>query len=224
MISPNSSTEKTPTTPTSKSNVESPALLTANFDKLAVNNQAKDSPTSTLGLPTAGTVSTSNPGSTTGNNDQLNPFTQRQAIRSRRVKRQQGSSRFINEQYKELEQLPPIKDAPDTEKQDLFIKKLKQCCVIFDFMDPVIDLKSKEIKRACLNELVDYISVSKGCLSEPVYPEIIAMVSFNIFRTLSALDRSGDNDQGEDDEPTYEASWPHLQGVYEFFFKILRES
>ncbi len=88
-------------------------------------------------------------------------------------------------------------------------------------MDPVADLKSKEIKRACLNEIVDYISVTKNCLSEPVYPEIIAMVSFNIFRTLSALDRTGDNDQGEDDEPAYEASWPHLQGVYEFFLRFL---
>ncbi len=40
-----------------------------------------------------------------------NPFYQRQAIRARRVKRQQGSSRFINEQYKELEALPPVKGA-----------------------------------------------------------------------------------------------------------------
>lgn len=117
--------------------------------------------------------------------------------------------------------MPPIKDAPTSEQQDLFIKKLKQCCVVFDFMDPVSDLKSKEIKRACLNEIVDYISVTKSCLSEPVYPEIIAMVSFNIFRTLSSLDRSGETDQGEDDEPTYEASWPHLQGVYEFFLRFL---
>jgi len=154
-------------------------------------------------------------------NEGFNPFNQRQAIRTRRIKRQQGSSRFINEQYKELEQLPPIKDAPAADQQELFIKKLKQCCVIFDFMDPVADLKSKEIKRACLNEIVDYISVTKSCLAEPVYPEIIAMVSFNIFRTLSSLDRSGETDQGEDDEPTYEASWPHLQGVYEFFLRFL---
>jgi len=117
--------------------------------------------------------------------------------------------------------IPFSTDAPMSDQQDLFIKKLKQCCVVFDFMDPVADLKSKEIKRACLNEIVDYISVTKNCLSEPVYPEIIAMVSFNIFRTLSAIDRSGDNDQGEDDEPAYEASWPHLQGVYEFFLRFL---
>ena len=111
-------------------------------------------------------------------------------------------------------------DAPVHEQQDLFIKKLKQCCIVFDFMDPVTDLKSKEIKRACLNEIVDYISVTKSCLNESVYPEIIAMVSYNIFRTLPALTDKTETDQ-EEDEPTYEASWPHLQVVYEFFLRFL---
>lgn len=44
-------------------------------------------------------------------------------------------------------------------------------------MDPVSDLKSKEIKRACLNELVDYITATRGILTEPVYSEIVGMVS-----------------------------------------------
>ena len=44
-------------------------------------------------------------------------------------------------------------------------------------MDPVSDLKSKEVKRACLNELVDYITATRGVLSEPVYPEVVRMVS-----------------------------------------------
>jgi serine/threonine-protein phosphatase 2A regulatory subunit B' len=155
-------------------------------------------------------------------NDRIDPFTQRQLIKSKKVKRQQGSSRFVNAVNKELEPLPAIKDALPQDQQDLFIKKLKQCCVVFDFMDPVTDLKSKEIKRACLNEMVDYITVTKSCLTEPVYPEIIAMVSFNIFRTLPAInmDKGGEGDQDED-EPTYEASWPHLQVVYEFFLRFL---
>ena len=44
-------------------------------------------------------------------------------------------------------------------------------------MDPVADLKGKEIKRATLNELVDYIAAGRGVLTEPVYPETIRMVS-----------------------------------------------
>lgn len=114
------------------------------------------------------------------------------------------------------------KDAAPQDQQELFIKKLKQCCVVFDFMDPVTDLKSKEIKRACLNEIVDYISVSKSCLTEAVYPEIITMVSYNIFRTLPAVtDKTVNEADQEEDEPTFEASWPHLQVVYEFFLRFL---
>ena len=152
----------------------------------------------------------------------IDPFTQRQIIKSKKLKRQQGSSRYLNSGTRDLEPLPSIKDAPVQEQQELFIQKLKQCCVIFDFMDPVADLKSKEVKRACLNELVDYISVTKSCLSEPVYPEIIAMVSYNIFRILPAIGEKTSNEvDQEEDEPTYEASWPHLQVVYEFFLRFL---
>jgi hypothetical protein len=48
-------------------------------------------------------------------------------------------------------------------------------------MDPVTDLKSKEIKRACLNELVDYITATRNVLTEPVYPDIVRMVCFASF-------------------------------------------
>lgn len=69
-----------------------------------------------------------------------------------------------------------IPDVPSTEQEDLFIRKLRQCCIAFDFMDPVADLKGKEIKRSTLNELVDYITIRREALTEPVYPEIIKMV------------------------------------------------
>lgn len=68
-------------------------------------------------------------------------------------------------------------DVPASEQEELFIRKLRQCCVPFDFMDPVADLKGKEVKRCSLNELVDYITAGRGVLTEPVYPEIIKMVS-----------------------------------------------
>lgn len=47
----------------------------------------------------------------------------------------------------------PSPDVPSSEQEELFIRKLRQCCVGFDFMDPVADLKGKEIKRATLNEV-----------------------------------------------------------------------
>ena len=72
-------------------------------------------------------------------------------------------------------------DVPSSEQEELFIRKLRQCCVGFDFMDPVADLKGKEIKRATLNEIVDYITAGRGVLTEAVYPEIIRMVSCTFF-------------------------------------------
>lgn len=44
-------------------------------------------------------------------------------------------------------------------------------------MDTVVDVKSKEIKRASLNELVDYITATRGVLTELVYPEAVKMVT-----------------------------------------------
>lgn len=70
-----------------------------------------------------------------------------------------------------------VPDATSTDQQELFTQKLQQCCVIFDFLDSVTDLKSKEIKRATLNELVDYVSTNRGVLVESAYPEITDMVS-----------------------------------------------
>ena len=70
----------------------------------------------------------------------------------------------------------PYLETPSEQQEKLFIEKLKQCSVLFDFSDCVSDLKSKEIKRACLNEIVDYITVTRNCLTDNIYPEVITMV------------------------------------------------
>ena len=90
--------------------------------------------------------------------------------------KRQRSSRFHVTEHVELEKLPGFKDVMPTERQDLFFKKLKQCCVIFDFSDLTSDLKGKEIKRQALTELVEYVTLNRGCITENVYPEIIQMV------------------------------------------------
>uniref|UniRef100_A0A672Y950 Serine/threonine protein phosphatase 2A regulatory subunit n=1 Tax=Sphaeramia orbicularis TaxID=375764 RepID=A0A672Y950_9TELE len=112
-----------------------------------------------------------------------------------------------------------LTDAPVAELHDLFCKKLQQCCMLFDFLDCVADLKGKEIKRAALNELVESVATSRGVLIEPLYPEAIKMISVNIFRTLPPSENP--EFDPEEDEPTLEASWPHLQLVYEFFLRFL---
>ncbi|XP_078418364.1 protein phosphatase 2, regulatory subunit B', epsilon isoform X2 [Cetorhinus maximus] len=144
----------------------------------------------------------------------------RKSVRKAKQKRSQSSSQYrIQGKAIDLNPLPLLKDVSATEKAALFQKKLQQCCVVFDFMDSLGDLKMKEYKRSTLNELVDFVAVGRGILTEQTYPEVVKMVSFNIFRTLPPSESS--EFDPEEDEPTLEASWPHLQLVYEFFIRFL---
>ncbi|RCN36138.1 hypothetical protein ANCCAN_17975 [Ancylostoma caninum] len=148
--------------------------------------------------------------------DKIDPFSKRGTSRRRRIV---NSSRYHAENEPELVQLPLIKDTPANEQPALVLQKLVQCQKIFDFYDPVAQLKSKEIKRAALNELIDHITTTKGAIVESIYPEVIKMVSKNIFRVLPPSDNS--EFDPEEDEPTLEVSWPHLQLVYELFLRFL---
>ncbi|XP_051876515.1 protein phosphatase 2, regulatory subunit B', epsilon isoform X1 [Pristis pectinata] len=151
--------------------------------------------------------------------EKVDGFT-RKSVRKTKQKRSQSSSQYkIQGKAVDLNPLPLFKDVSTTEKVALFQKKLQQCCVVFDFMDSLADLKMKEYKRSTLSELVDFVAVGRGILTEQTYPEVVKMVSLNIFRTLPPSDTS--EFDPEEDEPTLEASWPHLQLVYEFFIRFL---
>lgn len=149
--------------------------------------------------------------------DKIDPF--KKSSMKRKQKKLQGSSRYHTEAEAELEQLPLLKDLSAADQHDMLMKKLRQTQSIFDFLDATAHLKSKEIKRATLNELIEHVTSGKGVLTEPTYPEIIRMVSCNIFRVLPPNDNP--EFDPEEDEPTFEASWPHLQLVYEFFLRFL---
>lgn len=76
-------------------------------------------------------------------------------------------------------------DVPPADQEKLFIQKLRQCCVLFDFVsDPLSDLKWKEVKRAALSEMVEYITHNRNVITEPIYPEVVHMVSDLIMRTI----------------------------------------
>lgn len=71
-----------------------------------------------------------------------------------------------------------LSDVPPADQEKLFIQKLRQCCVLFDFVsDPLSDLKWKEVKRAALSEMVEYITHNRNVITEPIYPEVVHMVS-----------------------------------------------
>lgn len=72
-----------------------------------------------------------------------------------------------------------------TEREELFIKKLRQCCVLFDFAsDPLSDLKWKEIKRTALQEMVEFVMMQKGVITESIYPEAVNMVSTVLYECV----------------------------------------
>jgi len=69
-----------------------------------------------------------------------------------------------------------VSDASLSDQPTLLVRKLKQCCIIFDFFDPLSDVKSKDIKRLCLLELSDFISKPGVLNSEELYMDFMRMV------------------------------------------------
>lgn len=125
------------------------------------------------------------------------------------------------------EALPSFRDVPNSEKQNLFIRKLHICCVVFDFSDPAKNLKEKDIKRQTLLELVEYVSSLSSKLSDVAMQEITKMLAANLFRTLPSSNHDSkvaDAYDVEEEEPTLEPAWPHLQIVYEFLFRFVSSS
>ena len=81
-----------------------------------------------------------------------------------RTPKRQHSSRFdiSDQRQRELEKLPGFHEVPPNRRQELFMQKIDQCNIIFDFNDASGDMKSKEIKRLALHELLDYVANNRS--------------------------------------------------------------
>ena len=75
------------------------------------------------------------------------------------------------------------------------------------------------MKRDTLLELAEYVNTPVGqkIFTEALMPDVIEMVRVNLFRTLPPQTEDFDP---EEDEPTMEPAWPHLQ-VYDVAIIIL---
>ena len=138
--------------------------------------------------------------------------------------KRQGSSRFdiSNQRERELEKHPGFHEVPPNKRQELFMQKIDQCNIIFDFNDAAGDMKSKEIKRLALHELLDYVANNRQVITEPMYPRVVEMFSKNLFRPIPPpVNPIGDAFDPEEDEPVLEVAWPHIQVVYEFFLRFI---
>jgi hypothetical protein len=102
------------------------------------------------------------------------------------------------------------------------MQKIDQCNIIFDFNDPTADMKSKEIKRLALHELLDYVANNRSVITEPMYPRVVEMFAKNLFRPIPPpVTPQGEAFDPEEDEPVLEVAWPHIQVVYEFFLRFI---
>jgi serine/threonine-protein phosphatase 2A regulatory subunit B' len=112
--------------------------------------------------------------------------------------RKQRSSRFIVTEKVDIERLAPFLglslliflalyrlilslETPPAERPQLFVKKLHQCRVLFDFNDASAELKGKQIKAQTLHEMLEYITTQRGVITDAVYPEVVGMVSLPNF-------------------------------------------
>ncbi|CAN8266462.1 unnamed protein product [Cochlearia groenlandica] len=124
-----------------------------------------------------------------------------------------------------VEMLPRLRDVSISEKQELFLKKVNLCCVVFDFVvEPQQNLKEKEIKRQTLLEVVDYvISYGNGKFPETVIQEATKMISANLFSNphQQCKNKAQEALETEEEEGSLNPSWPHLQIVYEFLLRIV---
>lgn len=141
-----------------------------------------------------------------------------------RTPKRQHSSRFdiSDQRQRELEKLPGFHEVPPNRRQELFMQKIDQCNIIFDFNDASGDMKSKEIKRLALHEMLDYVANNRQVITEPMYPRVVDMFSKNLFRPIPPpMNPQGEAFDPEEDEPVLEVAWPHIQVVYEFFLRFI---
>lgn len=147
---------------------------------------------------------------------------QANAVRTLREKPPLPAIHNQNMQIYYAQPLPSFRDVPNTSKQILFVKKLHLCAFDFDFTDPASNAREKEMKRATLLELVEYVNSGQGKFTEQVSEDVIFMLCNNLFRSMAPM-RSHDCDvfDAEEEEPTLEPAWPHLQLVYEFLLRYV---
>jgi serine/threonine-protein phosphatase 2A regulatory subunit B' len=147
------------------------------------------------------------------------------AIDGIKAPRRHNSSRFEISEQRELENLPSFMEVPESEQNKLFIQKVNQCKVMFDFNDPSADLQGKEMKRMVLEELVEFISTYHIVLTEQMYVAVIEMFSKNLFRPIPPpVNPVGDIFDPDEDEPVNEVAWPHMSLVYDFFLRFIESS
>ena len=181
----------------SKSKEETDGKTSTSDDKGKESSNARtnssslmtSAPSKSLSRPSANSLSTQPAAAADSSHPPTTPLTKVQpmpGVPNLRKDNRRNSSRFNISKNRELVKLPLIKESATSERESLFVQKLQQCCTVFDFQtDPLSDLKWKEIKRAALNEMIDYITSNRGVITDSIYPEAVRMVRPLFFSSSS---------------------------------------
>ncbi|CAI9100259.1 OLC1v1037216C1 [Oldenlandia corymbosa var. corymbosa] len=119
----------------------------------------------------------------------------------------------------------PFKDVPNADKQSLFVSKLNLCCLVYDFSDPSKNCTEKDLKHQILLELVDYVGSGSAKFTESVIAALCKMCAVNLFRDFPPKYSShAPRGESEDEEPSFDPAWSHLQLVYDLFLRVLTQN
>lgn len=154
----------------------------------------------------------------------INPFSNKQMTKEHCAEQEEeiGVDGLVEPDIEKLmlNELPLLKsDSPGYEQEELFVQKLQQCCVIYNFKYPDMDVYEKNLKIEALNNMLNYIVKARNILTDRVHEAILQMVSHNLFRSLSCNVYANLNRDPND--PILDESWPHLEMVYNVFLSFL---
>ncbi|GBE62085.1 phosphatase 2a regulatory b subunit [Babesia ovata] len=118
--------------------------------------------------------------------------------------------------------IPSLRETPLGNRADVFQRKLIACQTVIDFNSKKVLQRAIELKRQTLLEIIEYISTTRNCMNETVLRDVIDMVAANVFRSLPPRTKKCPfSNEIDEEEPTLEKSWPHLQIVYDMFLRVV---
>ncbi|KAL8094108.1 serine/threonine protein phosphatase 2A 57 kDa regulatory subunit B' kappa isoform-like [Apium graveolens] len=115
-----------------------------------------------------------------------------------------------------------FKDVPNSDKQNLFVRKLNFCSLVYDFSDPEKQSAEKGLKRQILVELIEFLATDSAKFSEQAIAAMCTMCANNLFREFPPKYTTRCvRGETEADEPLFDVAWSHLQLVYDILLRFL---
>jgi len=145
-------------------------------------------------------------------------------VLKQRVRAETSNKYTKDDLLKKPQMFQEIVNSSSEDKTLLMIKKLRFCCIVFEFSseEEITDdgtRVAKENKRQHLLDLIDHVTAAPAWFCDEVVPYVLEMVSSNLFRSLPPTPQV-DLDP-EIDDPALDPQWPHLQLVYEFLLRFV---